>query len=348
MRAAVISLCSDSSMMIVKEMRELFDEVDALDVRDFEVSLGEGTVFYKGEPLGEYDCVYLRGSYKYSKLLSTIATVLKDKTVMPIKPGAFVVGHDKLLTHMKLQEGKVPQPTTFLASTANAGKKIIKKVTFPVVIKLPGGTHGKGVMIADSAESAKSMMDVLDLMKQPFLIQEYIETDGQDVRAIVVGNKVVASMKRIASSSEKRANLHSGGTAEKIILDPAVAKVAVSAARACGCEICGVDLLHNAKGPMVLEINLSPGMQGIMEVTKMNVAGEIAKYLYAAAKDKRQVREKEVIKEELSSEHEIQGNLDFRGERILLPEIVAKVTKFTENSEVSIKIKKDRINIEKI
>jgi hypothetical protein len=185
-------------------------------------------------------------------------------------------------------------------------------------------------------------------MKQPFLIQEYIETDGQDLRVIVVGNKVVAAMKRIASSSEKRANLHSGGTAEKVVLDPAVAKVAVSAAKACGCEICGVDLLKSAKGPMVLEINLSPGMQGIMEVTKINVAKEIAEYLYFVAKEKRQGKEENVIKEGLELEHEIQGNLDFRGERILLPEIIAKVTKFDENSEVSIKIKKGRINIEKI
>ncbi|MBW3019366.1 RimK family alpha-L-glutamate ligase [Candidatus Woesearchaeota archaeon] len=345
MKAAVISLCSDSSMMIVKEMRKLFDEVDALDIRDFEVSLGDGQVFYKGEPLGEYDCIYLRGSYKYSKLLSTIATVLKEKTVMPIQPEAFVVGHDKLLTHMKLEEGKVPQPTTFLASTAGAGKKIIKQVTFPIVIKLPGGTHGKGVMIADSAESAKSMMDVLELMKQPFLIQEYIETGGEDLRAIIVGNKVVAAMKRLASPSEKRANLHSGGTAERVVLDPAIAKVAVSAAKACGCEICGVDLMQSAKGPMVLEINLSPGMQGITEVTKVDVAGEIAKYLYSAAKGTRKAKEKEVIKEELSSEHEIQGNLDFRGERILLPELVAKVTKFNESSEVTIKIKKGKLEI---
>lgn len=348
MKAAIISMGSISSKWVEDELKENFEEVDHLKIKDFDASLGDGKVYHQGKALPVYDCIYLRGSYKYANLLSALTTLLRKESYIPISPESYRLGHDKLLTHLQLQAGNIPQPKTYLVSTASAVRNVLRQITYPVVIKLPEGTHGKGVVIADSAESAKSMMDVLALLKQPFLVQEYIETDGQDIRAIVVGDKVVAAMKRKAKNGEKRANIHAGGVGEQILLDPKSENCAIAAAKVCGCDICAVDILPSSKGPLVLEINLSPGLQGITEVTGINVAKKIAKFLYEKAKTIRTHKEKEVLKEELASEHEIHMTLDFRGNRILLPEIASRITKFGEHNEISMILKKGKIQIEKI
>ena len=240
----------------------------------------------------------------------------------------------------------MPQPTTYLASTADAGKKIVKKIPFPVVMKLPAGTHGKGVMLADSPESASSMIDALALLKQPFLIQEYIETEGTDYRAIVVGDDVAAAMKRVAAKGEKRANIHSGGHGEKIELDDKAKRIAVAAAKAAGCDICAVDILPSHKGPIVLEVNLSPGLQGITNVTGINVAQIIADFLYKRTKEMIEKGKEEMVKQ-LAPEQEIHGVLDYRGNRILLPEVATMASKIKEDDEVVIKAKKGQISVEK-
>jgi ribosomal protein S6--L-glutamate ligase len=355
MRAAIVSMGSISSKWIVEALKKHFDEVDHLDIKEFEVNLGkEGGVMHEGKPLKQYDCLYMRGSGRYANLLRTIASMLSDRTYIPIKPGAFTAGHDKLLTHIKLQKSKVPQPNTYIASTSSAAKKIIKKMTYPIVLKLPTGTHGKGVMLADSYESASSMIDALAVLKQPFLLQEYIETDSTDTRAFVVGDEVVASMKRIAVRGEKRANIHAGGRGEATQLGAKAVKTALLAARAMGAEICGVDMLESIRGPRVIEVNVSPGLQGITKSTGVNVAECIAKYLFERTKE---------FKKELESKgkaevmHEVQPHKDmkeliskpdFRGARILLPELATTVTKLTEEDEVSIKMSKGKIEIDKI
>jgi len=347
MKAAVISLGSESSKMIVEELEKHFDTVDQLDIKELEVPLGEGAqVFYKGQPIEKYDCVYARGSHRYSALLRAVTTILQKDTYMPLRAGTFTIGHNKVLTHLKLQEFNIPQPKTYLAATADAGKKIIKNVTFPIVMKLPAGTHGKGVMFAESAGSAKSVIDALALLRAPFLMQEYIETNGEDLRCIVVGEKVVATMKRKAAKGESRANIHAGGYGEKVLVDERTKKTAVNAARACGASICAVDILYGVKGPLVLEVNVSPGLQGIQKTTKTNVAGQIAEYLFVQSKKRRLETEKKIIKE-LDIEHEILGSLDFRGDRILLPEVATKAANLKENEEVIIRVKKGKVVIEK-
>ncbi len=349
MKAAVISLGSISSKWTIDALKKYFKEVDHIDIQELEVSLGQkkAEVLYKGKPLPKYDCIYAKGSFRYATLLRAITTLLQKDTYMPLKAGSYTIGHDKILTHLKFQEYNVPQPTTYLAATADAGKKIIKKIPFPVIMKLPAGTHGKGVMLADSPESASSMIDALALLKQPFLIQEYIETDGRDYRIIVVGDRIAAAMKRIAAKGEKRANIHSGGRGEKVTLDAKSTKAALAAARSTGCDICAVDILPSPKGPLVLEVNLSPGLQGITKVTKINVAEIIAEFLYKKTKEFRE-RGKEEILKELSTEQEIHGPLDYRGNRILLPEVVTMASKIKEDDEVILKASKGRIEIKKI
>lgn len=350
MKAAVISLGSTSSKWIVEALKKHFDQVDHLDLRELEVPLGEknSNVYYKGQPLEKYDCIYARGSYRYASLLGAACTILREYTYLPHTASSFTTAHNKVLTHLKLQAHNVPQPTTYLAATSEAGKKICKNIHFPIVLKLPAGTHGRGVMFADSANSAGSMIDVLALLNQPFIMQEFIETNGSDFRLIVVGDKVVAGMKRTAKRGESRANIHAGGSGEKILADERSKKAAVAAAKACGMEICAVDILPSAKGPLVLEINASPGLQGITNVTKINIADKIAEYLAKKAKESRSKDEKAVIKEQLSTTQEIHGPLDFRGNRILLPEFASMASKITDDEDVSIKAEKGKIHIERL
>ncbi len=355
MRAALISMGSISSKWTVEAMQKHFDEVDHLDIKEFEVNLGkEGGVMYAGKPLKHYDCIYMKGSGRYANLLRTIASMLNDKTFIPLKPSTFTAGHDKLLTHINLQKHSVPQPQTFIASTSTAAKKIIKKMPMPVVLKLPTGTHGKGVMLADSYESASSMIDALAVLKQPFLLQEYIETESTDTRAFVVGDEVVASMKRIAVKGEKRANIHAGGRGEAVNLNAQAKKIAIQAARAMNAEICGVDMLAGVRGPKVIEVNVSPGLQGITKATGVNVAEKIAKYLFDRTKEFQKELEsngKKEIVHEITPHKDLKEMIakpDFRGARILLPELATTVTKITEDDDVSIKMAKGRIEIDRI
>lgn len=356
MKAALISLRSKSSEMTVEAMRNYFDDVDDLDIRKLEVNLGvkKLELLYNGAPIKNYDCVYAKGSFRYAPLLASATSILENKGVyLPIQSRSFTISHDKLLTHIELQRNNIPMPKTYLSSTPEAAKELLEKLNYPIIMKFPQGTQGKGVMISDSFAGASSMLDALSALKQPFIIQEYVETGGVDVRAIVIGDKVIASMKRKATGEEKRANIHAGGKGEACELDSHTKKIAVETAKAVGAEICGVDILESAKGPMVIEVNISPGLQGISAATKVNVADKIAKYLAEKTKKlKEGVKKKgaEKILTEIEAEktgQEVITGLDFRGKRILLPEIITKITKFTTHQDYAIEAKEGKLSIKK-
>lgn len=365
MKAAIISLGSTSSEMTVEAMRKYFDEVDLLDIRKIEISVGFGAkgILYEGNPLPEYDCVYVKGSFRYVAIQRAISSGLKGKCYMPYTSKTFSIVHDKLLTHLELESDKIPMPTTYISSTPKAAKELLKNVNYPIIMKIPHGTQGKGVMFADSFAAATSILDTLDSLKQPFLIQEYIETGGTDLRAFIVGDEVVACMKRIAGGEDKRSNLHAGGTSEQIVPDFKIKKIALSTAKALGADICGVDILEGVKSPLVIEANLSPGLQGITNATGIDVADKIAKFLakrtqeFLAEKDEKNkmkdVLHETGIKEALkkSEDGEIQNiitNLDFRGDRVLLPKIITDVSKLKEDKDYLVEFKKGELHIKDI
>jgi ribosomal protein S6--L-glutamate ligase len=359
MKAALMSMGSKSSEMTLVAMKKYFSSVDDINIKNMEVMLGkELSILYNGKPLPKYDCIYAKGSFRYAPLLRTITTAFYDTVYMPIKPNTFTISHDKLLTQLALQYNNVPMPDTYVISSVDEAKKILEQIKYPIILKFPQGTQGKGVMFAESFAAASSMLDAIDNLKQPFLIQEYVETEGSDLRAFVVGDKVVASYKRKAAPGEKRANLHAGGKAEPIILDEQTKKIAVNTAKSIGADICGVDILETVKGPHVIETNISPGLQGITSVTGIDVADKIAKHLYEKTKEfTEKGKSKETFKlftdmgvdtaGKTGSEQQIITNLDFRSERILLPKIVSKITKFDEKEDVVIKVKKGKISLEK-
>jgi ribosomal protein S6--L-glutamate ligase len=357
MKAAVISLNSKSSAMLIEKMEQYFDEVVGLDIRNIEVSIGTGArgILHKGEPLGEYDCLFVRGSFKYAAIQSAIASQYEDKCYMPTAKEAFFTVHDKLLTHLALEKYNVPMPQTYLSSTPAAAKELLQQITYPIIMKIPNGTHGKGVMFADSFAAATSMLDTLTTLKQPFLIQEYVETNGEDLRLIVIGDKVVASMKRKSSGEDKRSNLHAGGTAESINPSPAMKKAAIVTAKALGVDICGVDILEGVKNPLVIEANLFPGMQGITKATGIDVADLIAKYLskrtdaFISARDFTAPTTKDILEEEGVDSIDA-GNiittLDFRGERVLLPKLVSE--RFKEDKDYLVEYSADAVTIKRM
>jgi|SRR3989344_1003118 len=356
MKAAIISMGSKSSIITAEAMRKYFDQVDCINLGEIEVSLGkEQGVFYQGKPLNNYDCVYLKGSFRYAYLLRSIASLLEGKVkYMPLPAQCFTTVHNKLLTHLTLEQHNIPMPKTYVSPTVNTSKELLKRVNYPIVMKFPEGTQGKGVMFADSPSSAASLLDALGALNQPFIIQEYIETGGSDIRALVVGDKVVAGMRRIAKAEEKRANLHAGGKGEAMILSIKTCKLAVDTAKALGADICGVDILEGPFGPVVIEANISPGL-GINEVSTLDIPDEIAKFLYRKTKEAYNrhttIGAAEVMRE-ISLEPEVTQSiitsLNFRGERILLPELVTKMARLSENKEYTVRTRKGRVEIEEI
>ncbi|MFH1641404.1 MAG: RimK family alpha-L-glutamate ligase [Nanoarchaeota archaeon] len=343
--------------MVAKAMQKYFKEYDHLDIRKVEVNLSgkDLEILYEGEPFGKYDCIYSRGSFRYAPMLRCLTKATWQESYMPIRAETFSIGHDKILTHLVLQQFKIPMPKTYLTSSAAAAKKILEKISYPIIMKFPSGTGGKGVMFAESFAAASSMMDALETLRQPFLLQEYIETGSIDIRAIVIGGKVAASMKRIAVKGEKRSNIHAGGLGEAVQLDSYSKKIAIDVAAAIGADICAVDMLESPKGPLVIEVNLSPGLQGITKATKLDVADKMAKHLYTRTKmfvesGKKQSTE-QIINELNIEKHgptqNILTNLDFRANRILLPKIVTDITGFNEKEELLIKAKKGKVEIGK-
>lgn len=283
MRIGIISLGGRSSLALAEACKKYFDEVDSLDIRDFDVRLtNDGTnIEHKGKDLGDnYDCLVLRGSFRYALLQRTITGTYYDKVYMPVEKRAFILAHDKFLTLVELQRNGIPIPKTHYAATTRMAKEILGKVNYPIIMKLQEGTHGKGVMIAESEKSAKTILDLLDTFKKPYIIQEFVETKQMsDIRAIVAGNKVVATYKRVAGDGEIRANIHSGGERVPHDISKVEEKLAVKAAKSVGAEICGVDIF-DSKNPSVIEINLSPALHSIHEVSDGNALGAIAKYLF--------------------------------------------------------------------
>jgi ribosomal protein S6--L-glutamate ligase len=358
MKAAVISAGAVSSKMQIEEMRKLFDKVDDIPIKKIEMNLTNGRydVLVEGKPMEKYDCVYVKGSFRYIATQVGISlSLLREGTYVPLSPMSFLVCHDKLLTQLEVQKHNIPMPVSYLAASGESGKAILQRINYPIVMKFPQGTHGKGVMFADSYNAAVSLLDAMDALNQPIIIQEYIETNGSDIRVIVVGDKVVASMRRKAILGEKRSNIHAGGTGESIVLDDYTAKIAVRTAKAMGMDIAGIDILETSKGPYVLEVNASPGLQGITKATGINVAEKIAKHLYKktkALKEQNTKAQTEEIMTDLGIEDaqgakEIVSTLDFRGNRILLPEIMTKLSNLSEDDEVVIRVEKGKVFVEK-
>ena len=346
--AAIVSLGGKSSEAIYEELKKRFDEAHFYNLKELYIGFNHKEQELSRD-LSRHDIVYIRGSYKYKDLLVTLASMIKTYT--PIRPEGFLIMHNKLLTHIYLKEKGIPMPKTYIAPTINEAKKILKDIKYPVMIKFLEGTQGKGVLFFDSFAAASSFLDSLEKEK-PFIIQEHIDSNGEDIRLIVAGDKVVAAMKRKAAPMEMRSNYHAGGSVHDYEPSEKMKKIAINAAKAVKADICGVDIIDTELGPLVIEINASPGLQGITKATNKNVAGLIAEYLYRKAisnLDEYKKREAKRVIKELDNEqpNQLVVNLQLKAKKIVLPSIVSDVTKFKDEEEVVILMKNKYIEIKK-
>lgn len=199
---------------------------------------------------------------------------------------AIARSRDKFRSLQLLARKGIPMPKTSFAQSPDNTDDLIRLVGGPpLVIKLLEGTQGKGVILADSFQSSVSIINAFKGVRVNILVQEYIrESHGTDIRCLVVGDKVVGAMGRQAKEGEFRANVHQGGKAYKVKLSPQERAIAIKSVRAMGLKVAGVDLVRSDRGPLVLEINSSPGLEGIESASGVDVAGKIIDYIAKNAK----------------------------------------------------------------
>ncbi|MEL7120816.1 MAG: 30S ribosomal protein S6--L-glutamate ligase, partial [Bacteroidota bacterium] len=239
---------------------------------------GELEVYHKGEQLKEVDAIIPRiGSSVTFQGASIIQQFELMKVFTVARSYALLQARDKLRCLQKLASYGLDIPTTFYLNSSDNLEDIYPHVGgFPLIIKLTESTHGTGVYLAESLYKGKKIIESLLHIKERVLIQEYIkESSGTDLRVLVVAGKVVAAMERKSASGDFRSNLHRGGTSNVIKLSKSEIELAVRAAQIMGLDVAGVDVLRSERGPLVLEVNASPGLEGIEKTTNVDVAGKV-------------------------------------------------------------------------
>ena len=240
-----------------------------------------------GEPLPHFDAVIPRIGASNTFYGTAVLRHLETMGIYTLNESiAIARSRDKFRSLQLLARKGLPMPLTSFAQSPDNTTDLIRMVGgAPLVIKLLEGTQGKGVVLADSHQSAVSIINAFKEMHANILVQEFIqESCGTDIRCLVIGDKVVAAIKRQAKEGEFRANVHQGGKALKVKLSPQERTIAVAAAKTMGLKVAGVDLLRSNHGPLVLEINSSPGLEGIEKATQVNIAGKIIQYIEKHAK----------------------------------------------------------------
>lgn len=238
-------------------------------------------VMYEGESLGGFDAVIPR---IMPDLTSYGSAILRQFEMMgvytPNRSIAIVRSHDKFRSLQLLSKAGVGIPKTIFCRETTEVDDMIEQIGLPMIIKIPHGTQGKGVVLAETRKAARSVSQALHILNTSTLLQDFIEeASGTDIRALVVGNQVVASMQRQSLDDEFRSNIHQGGEGTPIKLTDDEKHLALKAAKATGLSICGVDIIRSARGPLVLEVNSSPGLEGIEAATGRDVAGKIIEYV---------------------------------------------------------------------
>ena len=247
------------------------------------VAASSPKVHYRGgELLPEFDAVIPRIGASITYYGTAVLRHMETMGIYTLNQSiAISRSRDKFRALQLLARKGIPMPLTSFAQSPDDTEDLVRMVGgAPLVIKLLEGTQGKGVILADSHQSAVSIINAFKEMSANILVQEFIEESrGTDIRCFVIGDKVVAAMKRQAKEGEFRANVHQGGKALRVTLSPQERAIAVSAAKTMGLKVAGVDLIRSNHGPLVLEINSSPGLEGIEKTTHVNIAGKIIQYI---------------------------------------------------------------------
>ena len=284
----IAMLARNATLYSHKRLKEAAEERGhTLDIIDtlrcyMNIASRRPEIYYNGEKLEGYEAVIPRIG---ASITFYGMAVLRQFEMMGVYPLNESVGigrsRDKLRSMQLLARDGIGLPVTTFAHDPKVAKEVIDLAGgTPVVVKLLEGTQGLGVVLADTDRSAKSVIEAFRASNTNILVQEFIkEAGGTDIRAIVVGGKVIAAMKRTGAEGEFRSNLHRGGSAQVMKLSPEERSTAVRAAKAMGLNACGVDMLRANHGPVVMEVNSSPGLEGVEKATGLDIAGKMIEHL---------------------------------------------------------------------
>ena len=288
-----------STQRLIEEIEKAGHEAMVVDhsLCDLIIEQEGPSIIYKGQRLEGVDAIiprigasvtfYGTAVVRQFELMGAFSAVTSQ---------AIVRSRDKLRSLQILSKNGLGMPKTAFTNFSKGGEKqLIEQVSgAPVIIKLLEGTQGLGVVLAETKKAAQSVVEAFHGLKARIIVQEYIkEAKGADIRAFVVNGKVVGAMKRQGAEGEFRSNLHRGGIATVIKLSRAEKQAALNAAKALGLDVAGVDMLQSARGPLILEVNSSPGLEGIEGATGINVAAEIIKFVVDSVVKKSLKREKQ-------------------------------------------------------
>ncbi len=288
MKLAILS-CSPNAYS-TQRLKEAADQrghnAKVLNTLKFSIDLDRGNpdLYFRQKPLSTYDAVLPRIGASITYYGTAVVRQFQEMDVFCANTAHGIINsRDKLRSLQILSRHNIGIPrTTFVRDKKDVLPAIERVGGAPVVIKLIEGTQGIGVLLADTVKQAESIIELLQSQKQNVLIQKFVaESKGKDIRAFVVGDQVVAAMRRVAQGQEFRSNVHRGGIAERVELDDQYKETAVRCAQILGLRVAGVDMLEGKEGPQVMEVNSSPGLEGIESATELDVAGAVIDYIAA-------------------------------------------------------------------
>ncbi|MFT4712740.1 MAG: ribosomal protein S6--L-glutamate ligase [Candidatus Azotimanducaceae bacterium] len=261
-------------------------EAKVLNTLKFSIDLDRDTpdLYYRQKVLSQYDAVLPRIGASVTYYGTAVVRQFQEMDVFCANTAHGILNsRDKLRSLQILSRHNIGIPrTAFVRDKKDVLPAIERVGGAPVVIKLIEGTQGIGVLLADTVKQAESIIELLQSQKQNVLIQKFVaESKGKDIRAFVVGDQVVAAMRRVAQGQEFRSNVHRGGVAEPVELDQAYIDTAIRCTQIMGLSVAGVDMLEGKDGPQVMEVNSSPGLEGIETATNLDVAGAVIDYIAA-------------------------------------------------------------------
>jgi len=261
-------------------------KVKVLDTLKFAIDLERGSpdLFFRQKQLGHYDAVLPRIGASVTYFGNAVVRQFEQMDVFCANSSAGISNsRDKLRSLQILSRHHIGIPETVFVRDKKDVLPAIERVGgAPVIIKLLEGTQGIGVLLAESVKSAEAIIELLQSQRQNVLIQKFVaESKGRDVRAFVVGDQVVAAMRRVAQGQEFRSNVHRGGLTEPMLLDETYCEAAIRSAQIMGLRVAGVDMLESNDGPQIMEVNSSPGLEGIETCTRLDIAGAIIDYIAA-------------------------------------------------------------------
>lgn len=276
-----------STRRLVEAAKARGHEVRVVDVLKcyMNITANNPTVYYKGSGAPEaleFDAVIPRIGASVTGYGCAVLRQFEVCGTYSVNESiAITRSRDKLRAHQLLARKGIGQPITSYAHSADATNDLINSVGgAPLVVKIMQSTQGNGVVLAETRKAAEALINAFRGLEADFLVQEFIkEAGGADIRCFVIGERVIAAMQRTAAAGEFRSNLHRGGTASVVKLRPDERKLAVKAAQVMGLDVAGVDIIRSNHGPLVLEVNSSPGLEGIEAATGKDIAGEIIAYI---------------------------------------------------------------------